>query len=141
MVAGVNNKKAWLWRFPSFLPRSHRFVHAWAATRSRRIVDGSGALREITQQELVDCYRQLESTEQDWVSNQQKLRELDALVCHRADADECEAEQNWFGAEFHLNFLLANDPDNSTLRSRLEHAKTKQVARKKAPNDAAGIIP
>jgi hypothetical protein len=42
---------------------------------------------------------------------------------HESQAEECEAEQQWFAAAFHLERLLNSHPDNPTLLARLDRAK------------------
>ena len=42
---------------------------------------------------------------------------------HESQAEECEAQQQWFAAAFHLGRLLNSHPDNPTLSARLDCAK------------------
>jgi WD40 repeat protein len=48
---------------------------------------------------------------------------------HEFQAEQSEAEQDWFGATFHLEQLLALDPDSPSLTNRLLVAKASRAGR------------
>ncbi len=42
---------------------------------------------------------------------------------HLAQAADAEADQAWFAARFHLNWLLKDDPNNADLLRRRDEAE------------------
>ena len=55
-------------------------------------------------------------------ANAEELQPIDLLVWHRQVAERCEAERQWFGANFHWDRLLAKNPNDPSIRQRKDQA-------------------
>jgi hypothetical protein len=72
------------------------------------------------------------------MTDEERLEELlDRRRWHLGQAAEAEAEKHWFAAVFHLDRLLAGDPDNADLRRRRDCACAERT-KPPSPRDGGG---
>lgn len=100
-------------------------LRAWVRVRTGKAFDERGILRELTQAEWLQAWQELERHGGGW------QRPPDSRRWHRNQATEAEIAKSWFAALFHLDRLLANDPNNAELRRRRDHAR-EEWAKEKA---------
>ena len=60
----------------------------------------------------------------EWVAGRQALADERFAVWQRLEAQDCERQKQWFAAVWHLNQLLARDPDDADLHRRRDAART-----------------
>jgi WD40 repeat protein/tRNA A-37 threonylcarbamoyl transferase component Bud32 len=58
-----------------------------------------------------------------WHAERLPLADRRWLVWQRQEAEECERQKQWFAAVWHLNQLLARNPDDDALRARRDAAR------------------
>jgi hypothetical protein len=63
-----------------------------------------------------------------WKAERLALAERRWLVWQRSEAEDYERQNQWFAAAWHLNQLLARNPDDATLRARRDAARARLEA-------------
>jgi WD40 repeat protein len=63
-----------------------------------------------------------------WKAERLALADKRWLVWQRREAEECERQNQWFAAAWHLNQLLARNPDDAALRARRDAAQARLEA-------------
>jgi dipeptidyl aminopeptidase/acylaminoacyl peptidase len=114
-TAGYDNTVG-LWQTVMPAPDEQERLRAWVRCKTGKAFDEQGVLQELSQEECLQAYRELERRGGDF------LPRIDSHAWHRSQAIEAEAEKNWFAAIFHLNRLLAIEPDNIDFRQRRDRA-------------------
>jgi hypothetical protein len=59
------------------------------------------------------------------LAERQTLADRRWEVRQRWEAEDCERQQQWFAAVWHLNQLLARNPDDADLRARRDAAQAR----------------
>ncbi|HVS35865.1 MAG TPA: serine/threonine-protein kinase [Gemmataceae bacterium] len=91
-------------------------LRAWVLVHTRQDFTEEGALRPLTSAELETQQRKLDEKGGDWQTPP------DPRQWHLAQASDAEANQAWFAARFHLDWLLKGDPNNADLLRRRDAA-------------------
>ena len=60
-----------------------------------------------------------------WQAERPALADRSWPVWQRQEAGDCERQDQWFAALWHLNQLLARDPDDADLRARRDAAQAR----------------
>jgi hypothetical protein len=63
-----------------------------------------------------------------WEAERLALADQRWPVRQRQEAEDCERQEQWFAAAWHLNRLLARNPDDAALRSRRDAAQARLEA-------------
>jgi WD40 repeat protein/tRNA A-37 threonylcarbamoyl transferase component Bud32 len=62
-----------------------------------------------------------------WLAARTTLADERWPVWQRQEADDCERQKHWFAAVWHLDRLVAQDPDDASIRSRRDAARARLV--------------
>jgi hypothetical protein len=119
ILTGSVDGTARLWGVVAPAPDEPERLRAWARVRTGKAFDDRGVLRQLTHEEWLQAWQELESCGGDWEPPP------DSRLWHLAQAAEAEGGEDWFAAVFHLDRLLAGDPDNADLRRRRDRARDK----------------
>jgi hypothetical protein len=60
-----------------------------------------------------------------WKAERLALADQRWTTWQRREAEDCERERQWFAAVWHLNQLLARNPDDADLRARRDAAQAR----------------
>jgi WD40 repeat protein len=66
-----------------------------------------------------------------WEAERLALADQRWPVRQRREAEECERQEQWFAAVWHLKQLLARNPDDTTLRARRDAAQARLAERER----------
>jgi len=94
--------------------------------RTSQVVSGRNSRESVnTQPEILpQKWRQLHSAYPALFGTTKEER----MNWHRFQADACESEEQWFGAAFHLRWLLSYVPADSSISNRLASVRLRQRA-------------
>jgi hypothetical protein len=67
-----------------------------------------------------------------WKAERLALADRRALVWQRSEAEDCERQKQWFAALWHLDRLVAQNPDDADLQKRRDAARAR-LAEEESP--------
>ncbi len=92
-------------------------LRAWALVRTSQDFTEDGTLRPLPKEQWEQQRQTLDAKGGDWHPPP------DLRQWHFAQAADAEADQSWFAARFHLDWLLKDDPNNADLLHRRDEAE------------------
>jgi WD40 repeat protein len=102
-------------------------LRAWVLSRTGQDFTAEGMLLPLGQEQWEQQRRTLEATGGYWQPP------TDLRRWHLVQANDAEADNAWFAARFHLNWLLKDDPNNADFVRRRDEAEAALAAKKADP--------
>jgi hypothetical protein len=132
LATGSSDGTAGLWGVMVPAPDEPERLRAWVRVKTGKAFDDRGVLQNLTREELLQAYLQLECHGGDFVPR------IDAHAWQLRQASDAEKSGHWFAAAFHLGRLLASDPDNVDLRRRRSRAESMDLNKRGVSQYRAG---
>jgi WD40 repeat protein len=104
-LTGGLDKTARLWEVVEPAPDDLDRLRAWVHVRTGKAFDDQGVLRQLSQADWLQAWKDLEAHGGDWQAKPTGRR------WRFIEADEATYARQWFAAEFHLRRLLADAPN------------------------------
>ena len=123
VLTGSYDGTAWLWPVPKGFPDNPGLVATYVAARSCWQEDSFGVLHRMTLEQQLATWDAASELGREWLQYRSDAAARDACLWHKLQAEEFEANKNWFATAFHLKYLVQNDPQDGDLRQRLATAK------------------
>ncbi len=136
LLTGSEDKTARLWPVASLVPK--RLIPLVVATHIGVKMNDLGQIEPLSISELSETWKALEAQGADWLAEKRKFEQRRQVGWHRYEAAEAEARGDWFAAAFHLQRLVAQDPQNADWRQRLATARQQQTIAKNSRRVAIG---
>jgi WD40 repeat protein/serine/threonine protein kinase len=123
-VATGRTTSGWvvLWPVPRPLPDDPRWVAAFVGAASGWQEDGDGHLAPLSPADFDDAWQTLLRSPGRF-NEQRTAAERRDCLWHEMQADRNQAAGRWFGAAFHLRWLVAFQPRDSQWKRRLAAAE------------------
>ncbi|HKI31749.1 MAG TPA: protein kinase [Gemmataceae bacterium] len=131
---GGNDETARLWEVVEPAPDDLDRLRAWVHVRTGKAFDDQGVLRQLSQADWLQAWKDLEAHGGDWEAKPSGRR------WHFIEADEATYAKQWFAAEFHLRRLLADPPNRAEPFPAAERVvELAEHFQKGNPDDAAPL--
>jgi hypothetical protein len=116
-LTGSADRTARRWPVPVLVEGTPERILLWAQVLTGMELDDQGAVRALAAETWEAGSKQLEAQGGPPLAAKTSLR-----AWHEYEAEDDEQARRWFSARWHLDRLLAAEPDNATLRSRRARA-------------------